>query len=248
MSVNRDSLSTVGRMNVEGWLELSEEADSHAVADDLVSRETEVLGESQEVRDFFGSAFAAVAGFHRLLVDEGERRGLIGPRELSRLWERHLLNSAAAVPFLPAEGMIVDLGSGAGLPGIVVAAMRPQAQIVLIEPMERRCIWLAEVVETLGLDNVEIKRGRAEEFHGAFEADALTARAVAPLDRLSRWSFPLLRKGGVLVALKGRNVADEIGPALKVLRKFGAAGVELLEARTLDSVEPTTVLRAVRNK
>lgn len=248
LSVNRDSLSTAGRTDFKGLLEVSEEAGSRIVADDAVSRETDVLGQSQDVQDYFGPSFGTVAGFHRLLVSEGERRGLIGPRELERLWERHLLNSAAVVPFLPTDGTIVDLGSGAGLPGIVVAAMRPQAQVVLIEPMERRCAWLAEVVETLDLKNVEIKRGRAEEFHGAFEADALTARAVAPLDRLARWSFPLLRKGGVLVALKGRNVADEIAPALKMLRKYGAADVEVLEARTLDSVEPTTVLRAVRNK
>lgn len=223
-----------------------ENDDGSPGVDGSVSRETDEA--SQAIVEYFGDAFPAVAGFHRMLVEHGERRGLIGPREVGRLWERHLLNSAAVVPFLPEDGLIVDLGSGAGLPGIVVAAMLPQVQVALIEPMERRCIWLAEVVEELELTNVEIKRGRAEEFHGAFEADALTARAVAPLDRLARWSFPLLRKGGVLVALKGRSAADEVTPALKVLRKFGAVNVEIVEARTIPSVEPTTVLRAVRTK
>lgn len=225
---------------------VEEKAEEVAGLQDSVSRETDEATEAMV--EYFGDAFPTVAGFHQLLVEHGERRGLIGPREVSRLWERHLLNSAAVVPFLPKEGLIVDLGSGAGLPGIVVAAMLPQAEIALIEPMERRCTWLSEVVEELELTNVAVKRGRAEEFHGAFEADALTARAVAPLDRLARWSFPLLRKGGVLVALKGRSAADEVPPALKALRKFGAANVEIVEARTIDSVEPTTVLRAVRSK
>lgn len=223
-----------------------ENDEGSAGGEELVSRETDDASEAMV--EYFGDAFPAVAGFHELLVQHGEQRGLIGPREVSRLWERHLLNSAAVVPFLPKEGLIVDLGSGAGLPGIVVAAMLPRAEIALIEPMERRCLWLSEVVDELGLTNVEVKRGRAEEFHGAFEADALTARAVAPLDRLARWSFPLLRKGGVLVALKGRSAADEVAPALKALRKFGAADVEIVEARTIESVEPTTVLRAVRTK
>ena len=114
--------------------------------------------------------------------------------------------------------------------------------------MERRCTWLAEVVETLNLGNVEIKRGRAEEYHGAFQADAVTARAVAPLDRLARWSFPLIRKGGALVALKGQRVADEVAPALKILRKYGAQDVEILVGTSLPRCESTTVLRATRKK
>lgn len=123
-------------------------------------------------------------------------RGLIGPREIGRIWDRHILNSAAVVQYLPQTGTIVDIGSGAGLPGLVIAAMRPEAEVVLIEPMERRCTWLNEMTETLGLTNVEVKRGRAEEFHDAFEADVVTARAVAALDKLARWSLPLLRHGG----------------------------------------------------
>ena len=213
-----------------------------------LSGPTPVASSDPDLREYFGSAFETVLGFHDMLVDQGELRGLIGPRELDKLWERHILNSAAVVAFLPHEGTIVDLGSGAGLPGIIVAAMRPDAEVILIEPMERRCTWLAEVVETLNLGNVEIKRGRAEEYHGAFQADAVTARAVAPLDRLARWSFPLIRKGGALVALKGQRVADEVAPALKILRKYGAQDVEILVGTSLPRCESTTVLRATRKK
>lgn len=228
---------------------------------DAVSRETasaHVIVPAQDatdadldmgaVRTYFGSAFAAVAEFHEMLVKHGEERGLIGPRELDRLWTRHLLNSAAVVPFLPGSGSIVDLGSGAGLPGIVVAAMLPEVQVVLIEPMERRCTWLSEVIERLGLENAEVRRGRAEEFHGAFEADAVTARAVAALDKLGRWAFPLLERGGVLVALKGRSAADEIESATKVLRRYGATDAEVLAAGTLPGVPTTTVVRATRTR
>lgn len=202
---------------------------------------------SADLREFFGPAYGRVEVFHDMLVAQGELRGLIGPRELPRLWSRHLLNSGAVVPFLPTSGTVVDLGSGAGLPGIVVAAMLPDVNVVLVEPMERRCAWLTEVAEELELGNVDVRRGRAEEFHGAFEADAVTARAVAALDKLARWSFPLLRKGGVLVALKGRSAAGEIESATKVLRKYGA-NAEVVPAPTIAAVEPTTVVRAVRTK
>lgn len=226
-----------------------------------VSRETEVsdaTGPTTDfvdadldlamVREYFGSAFGPVETFHDMLLAHGEERGLIGPRELDRLWTRHLLNSAAVVPFLPPSGMIVDLGSGAGLPGIVIAAMLPEAQVVLVEPMERRCIWLAEVITKLGLTNAEVRRGRAEEFHGAFEADAVTARAVAALDKLGRWAFPLLRRDGVLVALKGRSASEEIDAATKVLRRYGATDAEVLAAGTLPGVATTTVVRATRTR
>ena len=198
------------------------------------------------LRTYFGDAYTQVAQFAAELAAQGEVRGLIGPREVNKIWDRHILNSAALVPFLPTVGTIVDIGSGAGLPGIVIAAMRPSASVVLIEPMERRCLWLSEMVELLGLANVEVKRGRAEEFHGAFEADVVTSRAVAALDKLARWSLPLLAPGGELVILKGRSVAGEIEPARKVLRKFHMSEPEILEAPTLPGVEPTTVLRSRR--
>ncbi|PZR53224.1 16S rRNA (guanine(527)-N(7))-methyltransferase RsmG [Xylanimonas oleitrophica] len=213
------------------------------MVDDTADR---ALGESEQVRAFLGDAYERVAGFGDLLREQGELRGLIGPREVGRLWERHLLNSAAVVPYLPARGTLVDVGSGAGLPGIVVAMMRPELDVLLIEPMERRTTWLSEVVERFGLGNVQVKRGRAEEYHGAFEADVLTARAVANLAKLARLSMPLLRHGGEMVILKGRNVAQEIDPARKVLRAYKASEPEILSGTTVAGVEPTTILRVRR--
>jgi len=213
-----------------------------ANADD-VSRETDARDAAP---DFFGTAYPAVALFAQRLAAEGEERGLIGPRELDRIWSRHIYNSAAVVPYLPVAGVIADLGSGAGLPGIVIAAMLPSAQVILVEPMERRCVWLDEMRDALELQNVEIKRGRAEEYHGAFEADAVTARAVAALDKLARMSLPLVRPGGELVVLKGRNVDRELPAARKVLRRFGAGEPEVLRAPTIPAVEDTVVVRVAR--
>lgn len=204
--------------------------------------------ERAELSEYFGDAFPAVDRFAHELSVQGELRGLIGPREIGRIWDRHILNSAAVVQYLPQTGTIVDIGSGAGLPGLVIAAMRPEAEVILIEPMERRCTWLNEMTETLGLTNVEVKRGRAEEFHDAFEADVVTARAVAALDKLARWSLPLLRHGGELIILKGRNVEAEIEPARKVLKKFKMSPPEILQAHTIDGAEGTTVLRSTRGK
>jgi 16S rRNA (guanine527-N7)-methyltransferase len=196
--------------------------------------------------DFFGGSWPTISAFHTLLVDEGARRGLVGPREVPRLWERHLLNSAVVVPFLPESGRIIDLGSGAGLPGIVVAAMRPEAEVVLLDPMERRTDWLLEVVMVLGLPNVLVRRGRAEDLHGTLTGAAVTARAVAPLDRLYRWSLPLLVKGGVLVALKGARAQVEVEAAARVGSKLGGGPAEVVRAHAIDGAEETTVVRVVR--
>lgn len=210
---------------------------------DEVSRETAAREAAVE---HFGAAYPAMAAFAERLIAVGEERGLIGPRELDRIWSRHIYNSAAVVPYLPAKGSIADLGSGAGLPGIVVAAMLPEASVYLIEPMERRCAWLAEMRDALGLSNIDIKRGRAEEFHGALEVDAVTARAVAALDKLVRIGLPLLRPDGELVVLKGRNVERELPAARKVLRRFGAGEPEVLRAPTIPSVDETIVVRVPR--
>ena len=195
---------------------------------------------------YFGDAWPAVAGFARLLREHGELRGLIGPKEQSKLWERHILNSAAVVQHLPASGTVVDVGSGAGLPGIVVAAMLPKVEVTLLEPMERRTQWLSEVLEELALTNARVLRGRAEDFDGALEADAVTARAVAALDKLARWCLPLVRPGGVLVALKGSSAAAEVEAAKYVLRKLGGEPGEVLDAPTLEGVDSTTVVRVMR--
>jgi 16S rRNA (guanine527-N7)-methyltransferase len=209
-----------------------------------VSRETPAPG--SPIATYFGASFSTVVRYAELLREYGEVRGLIGPKEVDRVWSRHILNSAAVVRFLPTRGLIVDVGSGAGLPGIVVAAMLPEAQVVLIEPMERRCAWLTEVSSAVGLRNVEVRRGRAEEFAGAVEADAVTARAVAPLDRLGRWTLPLLKVGGELVALKGRNVDREIPNARRVLTRLGGSEPEVFSAGTVPGVEETVVVRVVR--
>lgn len=195
---------------------------------------------------FFGEAWPQIERFHRMLVEEGELRGLIGPREVSRLWERHLLNSAAVVPFLPEAGVIVDVGSGAGLPGVVVAAMRPSAQVVLVEPMERRTTWLEDVVAATGLTNITVQRARAQELDGAVEADAVTARAVAALDKLFRWTVPLVRSGGLIVALKGSRAREELAAAAPVARKLRLTDTAVHQAPTIDGVEPTYVVTAVR--
>ncbi|MBO0898611.1 16S rRNA (guanine(527)-N(7))-methyltransferase RsmG [Cellulomonas sp. zg-ZUI22] len=198
--------------------------------------------------EFFGDAWPAVDAYHAFLKEEGELRGLLGPRELPRLWERHLLNSAAVVPFLPRSGLIVDIGSGAGLPGIVVAAMRPDAEVMLVEPMERRVTWLMDVVERTGLTNVDIRRARAQELDGAVEADAVTARAVASLDKLYRWTVPLVRVGGRIVAMKGARAGDELAEAAPVMRKLGLTDGEVHEAITIAGTEPTRIVTAVRGR
>jgi 16S rRNA (guanine527-N7)-methyltransferase len=226
---------------------------SDVAAQEMPGGETAVpdgdtLGTSDSVKAFLGDAYDGVARYAEMLRDQGELRGLIGPREVPRIWERHILNSAAVVPFLPTSGSVADIGSGAGLPGVVLAVMRPQLEVILVEPMERRTTWLSEVVAELGLTNVEVKRGRAEEFHGAFEVDAVTCRAVAALSKLVRLSMPLVRVGGEMVILKGRSVAEEVDPARKILRKYAAGDPDILEGSTVDGVESTTIVRVRRGK
>ena len=196
------------------------------------------------LRALLGDRYEAVALFATMLAEQGETRGLIGPRELERLWERHILNSAAVVPFL-GPGRIVDVGSGAGLPGIIIAAMLPTREVVLVEPMERRVAWLEEAASALGLENVTVLRGRAEEIGGTIKADALTARAVASIDKLVKWCLPLLSETGHMALLKGRTAADEIERAKYVLRKARLTA-EVVSAPTLDGLEPTTVVRIAR--
>lgn len=204
------------------------------------------LQDDARVVEYFGSAYRVMEQFSELLASQGVLRGLIGPHEISRLWERHLLNSAAVVQFLPTSGRLIDVGSGAGLPGIVLAAILPEVEVILLDPMERRVDWLNEVVAELGLANVSVRRGRAEELHGELQVEAVTARAVAPMDRLGRMTMPLLTKGGVLVALKGRQAAAEVSKARSALKKMGAGVPEILDAHTIDGVESTTVVRVVR--
>jgi 16S rRNA (guanine527-N7)-methyltransferase len=166
-----------------------------------------------EAGSVFGPAVDAAAEYARLLATEGTVRGLIGPREVPRLWERHLLNSAAIASLVPVGARVVDVGSGAGLPGIPLALVRPDLTVTLLEPLARRVAFLTECVRRLGLERVTVVRGRAEE--GPIRrqlggADVVTARAVAPLDKLAGWCLPLLRPGGLLLAMKGSTAAAEL--------------------------------------
>jgi len=209
--------------------------------------EHDPLDGDDRLPEYFGESWQALDGFRTLLEREGVLRGLIGPREVGRLWARHLLNSAAAVQFLPDDGRIIDLGSGAGLPGIVVAAMRPRAEVVLLEPMERRTTWLTEVAAELSLANVTVLRGRAQDVQGDVAADVVTSRAVASMDKLYRWSGPLLRVGGELVALKGERAQEEVDAAVKVGARSGFSPASVTLAASLAGVEPTRVVRATRD-
>lgn len=174
----------------------------------------------------------------------GETLGLIGPQEPPRLWTRHLLNSALLAPLINEGATVADIGTGGGMPGLVLAIVRPDAEFVLIEPMERRCAWLVEQIERLELDNVHVKRGRAEEFHGAFEVDQVTARAVTALRKLIPLTAPLLRDGGEFLLLKGASVDEEIDAAEKVLRRHRVHDVQVITLGEGLVSETTRVLRA----
>jgi len=158
-----------------------------------------------------------------------------------RLWERHLLNCGVLAEAVPPESTVVDLGSGAGLPGIVLAIARPDLRITLVEPLLRRASFLEEVVEDLGLDGVEVVRGRADDLHGRRLFDVVTSRAVAPLERLLRWSMPLVAPRGALVAMKGSSVDAEILAAAPVLASYRCAPPERLRLGE-GVVTPTTLV------
>lgn len=180
-------------------------------------------------RALFGDRLERALALDRLLRTDGVVRGLVGPREAERMWERHVLNCAAAGPAFPEASLVLDVGSGAGLPGLVLAIARPDLRLVLLEPLLRRTTFLTEAVDRLRLDNVEVLRGRAEEMRGRLVADVVTARAVAPLDRLADWCLPLVRPGGTLLAMKGERAAQELAEAKATLRRLGAVRWEILE-------------------
>lgn len=190
----------------------------------------------------FGDRIELARAFAVALAAQGEERGLIGPLEVPRLWTRHILNSAIAAPLF--HGKVADVGSGAGLPGIVLAIARPDVSFTLIEPMERRVAWLDEQVASLGLSNVSVVRARAEEVGLSASFDIVTARAVSALRTLLPWTAPLVRNGGELALLKGANAENEITAAQKQIRAFllSDVRVETLGEGVLS--ETTRVLRA----
>jgi 16S rRNA (guanine527-N7)-methyltransferase len=197
----------------------------------------------------FGSERLPMAQrYAELLAGDGVARGLIGPREVPRLWERHLVNCAVVAEVVPEGATVCDLGTGAGLPGLVLAIARPDLSVTLVEPLLRRTTFLTEAVAELGLDRCEVRRARAEQLHGTERFDVVTSRAVAPLPRLLAWSMPLVAPAGALVAMKGARAAAEIADAGDDLRRLGCAEPEVLslgggEPTLLDP--PTTVVRVV---
>ncbi|GAA0902216.1 16S rRNA (guanine(527)-N(7))-methyltransferase RsmG [Streptomyces thermoalcalitolerans] len=198
----------------------------------------------EQARAVFGDRFADAVRYAELLAEAGVQRGLIGPREVPRLWERHLLNCAVLSEVVPEGVTVCDVGSGAGLPGIPLALVREDLKITLLEPLLRRTTFLTEVVELLGLDHVTVVRGRAEEVMGKIPpVHVVTARAVAPLDRLATWGIPLLRPYGEMLALKGDTAEEELKNAATALAKLGAVETSILRVGE-GVVEPrSTVVR-----
>lgn len=192
----------------------------------------------------FGERLPEAERFAGMLAEHGVRRGLIGPREIDRLWDRHLLNSAALAELLTPNCRVVDVGSGAGLPGIPLAIARPDIELTLLEPMARRVAWLQEVITELEL-NVEVVRGRAEEKpvrERLVDQDAVTARAVAPMERLAKWCLPLLRPGGRLLALKGSSAPDELARDAVAIEAAGGGRREVVSCGDGVLEMPTTVV------
>jgi 16S rRNA (guanine527-N7)-methyltransferase len=198
-----------------------------------------------EAAQVFGTVLDTASRFAELLATDGVVRGLIGPRETSRLWERHLLNCAVVADLVPDRGELVDIGSGAGLPGVVLAMLRPRLRVVLLEPLLRRSVFLEECVTRLDLPNATVVRARAEDMAGVMMADIATARAVAPLDRLVGLAAGLLKPGGQILAIKGQAAAEELAAARPVLRRLGARSAEVLRVGHGRVVSATTVVRVV---
>lgn len=196
---------------------------------EAVSRETPSLPSPEELgRAFPVSRHPLIARYAELLATEGVVRGLIGPREAPRLWERHLFNCALLGEGVPEGATVCDIGSGAGLPGLVLAIARPDLQITLVEPLLRRTTFLSEVVEELDLTNVTVVRGRADALHGKERFDVVTSRAVAALETLLDWSMPLVAPEGSLVAMKGSSIAEEIETARPRIKAWELSEPEII--------------------
>jgi len=212
---------------------------------DDVSRETPPAPSA--ARGVFGNRLPLAQQYADLLVHDATVRGLIGPREVPRIWERHLLNCAVVSDLIHEGASVVDIGSGAGLPGICLAIRRPDLQVTLVEPLLRRTTFLNEAIAALGLSNVVVHRGRAEDLHGRETYDVVTSRAVAPLPKLLRWSLPLCGPEGQILAMKGSTAAQEIQDSSSELRANKVAtAIEVVGAESLE--EPVTVIRVRRER
>lgn len=178
---------------------------------------TDTPSAPEMARGVFSDALPRAEQYAALLATEGTVRGLIGPREVPRLWERHLVNCALVTDLIAPDSSVCDVGSGAGLPGLVMAIRRPDLVVTLVEPLLRRTTFLDEAIEALGLTNVEVVRARAAALHGVRTFDVVTSRAVAPMDRLAEWSLPLVRTGGSFLAMKGSSVQAELDSAAQAI-------------------------------
>jgi 16S rRNA (guanine527-N7)-methyltransferase len=198
----------------------------------------------------FGTRVGLANRYAELLADVGVEWGLLGPHEIERLWERHLLNCGVVAELLESGERVADIGSGAGLPGLALAIAKPRLHVVLIESLQRRTDFLRMAVDRLELD-VEVVRGRAEDasvLESAGGSDAVVSRAVAALDKVARWSLPLLRPGGRMLAIKGERAPDELREYRRVMTTLGAADARVVECGVQYLSPPTTVVVARRGK
>lgn len=203
------------------------------------------LASPPQAAAIFGPRLPLAEQFVELLGDSGIRHGLLGPRERPRLWERHVLNCAvvaALLPPAPGPQRLLDVGSGAGLPGLALAIARPDLEVHLVEPLTRRTAWLRDAVAALSLESVTVHTARAESLWGSLEAPWVTARAVTGIVQLAQWTFPLLTGGGTLLALKGSRALTELTEHRRVLERLGAVRMEVTQAGAGLLTEPTTVL------
>jgi 16S rRNA (guanine527-N7)-methyltransferase len=213
--------------------------DENAAADARAEAAVDVAAEAATM---FGAALPRAEHYAALLSGIGMERGIVGPAEAARVWDRHLLNCGVIARLIPATGSVVDLGSGAGLPGIVLAMLRPETRVTLLEPMARRAGFLQECVTELSLANVEVVRGRAEEFAGRLVADVVTSRAVAPLEKLAVLSVGLARPGGRVLAMKGSSAAAELARARPVLARLGVGDARVVTVASASGAITATLV------
>ena len=206
-------------------------------------KHSEIEPEPIAAEKLCGEALPTLRLFAEHLAQWGEELGLVGPRELDRLWTRHILNSALVAHKI-GTGTLIDIGSGAGFPGLVIAAIRPDVQCILIEPLGRRAHWLREEAHRLGLTNVEVRNERAEEAAGHVIADFVTARAVSALKTLVPLAAPLLKQGGQLVLMKGQKVEDEVRAAAPILVKWSVSNPAIEVTGPEFDTEETRIFRA----
>lgn len=216
------------------------------MGDPVGAQDPELPATPPAARTLFGERIELAERFVARLADSGVSHGLIGPREVPRLWDRHVLNCAVIGEAIAADVDVIDVGSGAGLPGVALAIARPDLRVVLVEPLERRVRWLEGGIAELGLANVVVRRGKAQAFAGELSAPVVTARAVSRLANLAQWCGPLVQRGGVLLAMKGGSAPAELAEDRAALRRAGFDGEEVLELGAGLVDPPTIVVRAVR--